>query len=81
MRISKISVIGLGKLGLPLAVCLASKGFHVIGVDSNQQKVQLINKGHTLFSITTWSLPIRMPGPTTASLFVLATCIKTYETL
>jgi len=30
-----VSVIGLGKLGAPLAACLAHKGFPVIGVDHN----------------------------------------------
>ncbi len=32
-----ISVIGLGKLGLCMAACFASKGHLVIGVDTNQQ--------------------------------------------
>lgn len=41
----RISVIGLGKLGAPLAACLASRGFQVIGVDVDKSKVQLINEG------------------------------------
>ena len=40
-----ISVIGLGKLGVPLAVCLASKGFRAIGVDVDNNRLELINKG------------------------------------
>jgi UDPglucose 6-dehydrogenase len=47
MRNSVISVIGLGKLGMPLAACLASKGFEVIGADSDPQKVQAVNEGRT----------------------------------
>jgi len=39
-----ISVIGLGKLGAPLAACLASKGHRVIGVDLNPQTVRLVNE-------------------------------------
>jgi UDPglucose 6-dehydrogenase len=35
----RISVVGLGKLGAPLAAVLASKGFEVIGVDSNPKLV------------------------------------------
>jgi len=31
----RISVVGLGRLGLPLATVLASQGFRVIGVDNN----------------------------------------------
>ena len=32
----KLSVIGLGKLGVCTAACFALKGFNVIGVDNNQ---------------------------------------------
>jgi UDPglucose 6-dehydrogenase len=39
----KISVIGLGKLGSPLAAVLASKGHSVIGVDINPAFVDKIN--------------------------------------
>jgi UDPglucose 6-dehydrogenase len=41
----QISVIGLGKLGAPLAAVLASKGFGVVGVDLNERFVQAINAG------------------------------------
>lgn len=40
-----ISVIGLGKLGAPLAAVLAHKGYSVIGVDVNEQHVKLLNQG------------------------------------
>lgn len=40
-----ISVIGLGKLGSPLAAVLASKGHTVIGVDLNEQFVLAVNNG------------------------------------
>lgn len=43
--IMKISVIGLGKLGAPLAAVLASKGHQVIGVDLNPEFVNKINQG------------------------------------
>jgi UDPglucose 6-dehydrogenase len=41
----RISVIGLGKLGAPLAAVLASKGFRVIGTDLNREFVDAINNG------------------------------------
>lgn len=41
----RISVIGLGKLGAPLAAVFASKGFDVIGTDLNQQYVDALNTG------------------------------------
>ena len=40
-----VSVIGLGKLGAPLAACVAAKGFRVIGVDLDPRKVEDINQG------------------------------------
>lgn len=39
----KLSVIGLGKLGSPLAVLLAKKGHQVRGVDFNKDIVRLLN--------------------------------------
>lgn len=41
----KISVVGLGKLGAPLAAVLASKGFDIIGVDLSQSYVDAVNAG------------------------------------
>lgn len=41
----KISLVALGKIGLPLAVQFAMKGHHVIGCDVNQKTVDLVNQG------------------------------------
>ncbi len=41
----KISVIGLGYVGLPIAAVLASRGVDVLGVDTNERAVKLINEG------------------------------------
>lgn len=41
----KICVIGLGYVGLPLAVRAAEKGYDVYGLDVNSRKVRQINKG------------------------------------
>jgi UDPglucose 6-dehydrogenase len=41
----KISVIGLGKLGAPMAACFAAKGFNVVGVDTDARKVDAVNSG------------------------------------
>ncbi len=40
-----LSVVGLGKLGSPMAACFAAKGFRVIGVDLVERNVRLINEG------------------------------------
>ena len=41
----RITVIGLGKIGLPIAVSYAKKGNSVIGLDTNLKQVDLINSG------------------------------------
>lgn len=41
----KVCVVGLGKIGLPLAVQYASKGFSVLGADVQIRTVDLINQG------------------------------------
>jgi len=41
----KVSVIGLGYIGLPTAAMLASRQVEVIGVDVNQYAVDTINRG------------------------------------
>ncbi len=44
---STVAVIGLGKIGLPLAVQYALQGWHVIGCDINKQVVDIINEGRS----------------------------------
>ncbi|MCX5704314.1 MAG: nucleotide sugar dehydrogenase, partial [Candidatus Omnitrophica bacterium] len=39
------SVIGIGKLGLPLAALYASRGYNVIGLDLDERIVESVNKG------------------------------------
>jgi UDP-N-acetyl-D-mannosaminuronic acid dehydrogenase len=45
MKFEKISVIGLGYIGLPTAAVIASNGIRVVGIDINQQAVDIINQG------------------------------------
>lgn len=42
---ARVGVIGLGYVGLPLAVAMASAGFKVIGIDINQDRVQRLLAG------------------------------------
>ena len=44
---SKVGVIGLGYVGLPLALAFAKKKFQVIGIDNNKKKIDLLNKNLT----------------------------------
>jgi UDP-N-acetyl-D-glucosamine dehydrogenase len=40
-----VGVVGLGYVGLPLAVEFAQAGFHVTGIDVNEEKVARVNAG------------------------------------
>lgn len=49
----KIEILGIGYVGLPLAITLAKAGYQVVGVDINREVVQALNDGN---------LPIREKG-------------------
>lgn len=42
----RVGVVGLGYVGLPLAVEKAKAGFRTIGFDVQEEKVRLVNEGH-----------------------------------
>jgi UDP-N-acetyl-D-glucosamine dehydrogenase len=44
-RSALIAVLGMGYVGLPLAVIFADAGFNVVGIDPDQQKNELLNQG------------------------------------
>jgi UDP-N-acetyl-D-glucosamine dehydrogenase len=46
-REAVVAVIGLGYVGLPLAVAFAEAGFRVIGIDINKERVDAINRGES----------------------------------
>ena len=46
---NKITVVGLGYVGLTLAITLAKKGFKTIGIEKNKKKFDLIKKGMSHF--------------------------------
>ncbi len=45
-----VSVIGLGRVGLPLALCFADRGLRVLGVDHDQTVLDAIRAGRMPFS-------------------------------
>ena len=44
-----INVIGLGYIGLPTALMMASHGVEVVGTDYNEKLVSTLNEGKTTF--------------------------------
>ncbi len=45
-----IAIIGLGYVGLPLAVEFARQGFSVIGIERNPKRVAMVNRGENYIS-------------------------------
>ena len=41
----KISLVGLGYVGMPIAVAFANKGINVVGFDLNEKKIELYKSG------------------------------------
>ena len=46
-KTATIAILGLGYVGLPLAVVFGEAGFHVTGVDPDLRKVDLLKKGES----------------------------------
>lgn len=46
-KTARVGVLGLGYVGLPLAVEFARAGFDVVGIDVQQSKVDQFNSGHS----------------------------------
>src|SRR4051794_21372610 len=46
-RSAKVGIVGLGYVGLPLAVEFAKAGFEVTGIDLSEEKVARVNAGNS----------------------------------
>ena len=44
MKEITISVVGVGRVGLPLALVLANEGLNIFGIGRNQEKIKSLNK-------------------------------------
>lgn len=47
---AQIAIVGLGYVGLPLAVAMAESGFHVVGIDKDEKRVASLKSGKSLTS-------------------------------
>ncbi|WP_329383456.1 nucleotide sugar dehydrogenase [Anaerofustis butyriciformans] len=45
MKVDKISVLGMGYIGLPTAIAFAENGYQVQGFDVNENVIETLNKG------------------------------------
>ena len=75
-RTAVVGIVGLGYVGLPLAVAFAEAGFRVKGVDLNQARVDGVNRCESFIEDVTSErlagLPHRIEATTDAA--VLAEC-------
>ena len=46
-KVAHVGVVGLGYVGLPLAVEFAAEGFNVTGIDIDTKKVDALNRGES----------------------------------
>ena len=53
MKNKTISIIGLGYVGLPLAVAFAKKKYKVIGFGISQKRIDELNKGIDSYPLPT----------------------------
>ena len=62
-RRARTGVVGLGYVGLPLAVEFARAGFHTTGIDLDQRKVDAINGGRSYIpDVSTADVAALQPG-------------------
>ena len=45
IRKARVAILGIGYVGLPLAVVFAEAGFNITGIDPDKRKIDLLNKG------------------------------------
>jgi UDP-N-acetyl-D-glucosamine dehydrogenase len=80
-RQATVGVVGLGYVGLPLAVEYAQAGFHVVGIDLNQAKTERVNLGDSYIG----DIPSSVLAPLVASGLLRATtdfsAIREFDTV
>ena len=71
-RTARVGIVGLGYVGLPLAVEFAKAGFAVTGIDVSEQKTSRVNAGDSYVgdipssdAAARWSKPANCAPPPT----------------
>jgi UDP-N-acetyl-D-glucosamine dehydrogenase len=64
-RHAKVGIIGLGYVGLPLALLFAEEGFPVVGFDIDDKKVRALTEGRSyIYRVPKgYRRPSRITGP------------------
>jgi UDP-N-acetyl-D-glucosamine dehydrogenase len=72
----KVGIIGLGYVGLPLAVAFAESGHEVVGLDTDSRKVESLNRGESYIEDVPGEVlaPLRERLGATADYAELAAC-------
>jgi UDP-N-acetyl-D-glucosamine dehydrogenase len=80
-KTARVGVVGLGYVGLPLAVEYAAEGYHVVGIDLNATKVARMNAGDSYVG----DVPSDVMAPLVKSGLLKATTdfsiVKTLDTI
>jgi UDP-N-acetyl-D-mannosaminuronic acid dehydrogenase len=58
-----VSVIGLGRVGLPLALCFADRGLRVLGIDNDPERLGAVRDGRMPFEETGMQAVLDRVGP------------------
>jgi UDP-N-acetyl-D-glucosamine dehydrogenase len=69
-RRARVGIVGMGYVGLPLAVEFAKAGFSVTGIETNEDKVKRVNAGDSYVG----DIPSSTLGPLVESGKLRATC-------
>jgi UDP-N-acetyl-D-mannosaminuronic acid dehydrogenase len=61
---ARVAIVGLGRIGLPLALSFADRGLEVIGVDREPRVLELVREGRMPFQETGTQELLERVGPT-----------------
>jgi UDP-N-acetyl-D-glucosamine dehydrogenase len=80
-RRARVGVVGLGYVGLPLAVEFARQGFSTTGIDLDNRKVEAINRGESYIADVPTADVKRFAANGTLSATTTFTVIETLDTV
>lgn len=83
----RLAVVGLGYVGLPLAVEFAKEGIHVVGIDVSQDKIDAVMRGESYVGdvdsselkrlVDEGMITASLPGPVLGEVDAISICVPT----